>query len=54
MRLVHAHAAYDIIFIVKERDLVRLLEHLHSRVAKNEGHPFGPTLVARVRSGVTA
>jgi hypothetical protein len=33
MRLVHAHVA-DFVIIVT----VRLLEHLHSKVHKNEGH----------------
>ena len=34
---------------VKDGDLVRLLEHLHSIIDENEGHLLGPTLVARGR-----
>jgi hypothetical protein len=46
--MVHAHVADLMIVPIKDRDLVRLLEHLHSPIPKNVGHGFGPTLVAGV------
>src|ERR1700719_1347087 len=54
MRLVHAHVADLMIVPIKDGDLVRLLEHLHSPIPKNVGHGFGPTLVARGRSAHAA
>jgi hypothetical protein len=43
MRLVHAHLTELMIEGVKEGDLVRLLEQLHSIIGKNKRHSFGPT-----------
>ncbi len=50
MRLIHAHAADFISIGIEDRDLVRLLEHLHSDICKNQRHAFRPTLSARVRN----
>jgi hypothetical protein len=40
MRLVHAHVADFMIEPIKDVNLVRPLEHLHSTVCENEGHPL--------------
>jgi hypothetical protein len=53
MRLVHPHLAELMIEGVKDGDFVRPLEHLLSTVYRNEGHAFGPTLVARGRKALT-
>jgi hypothetical protein len=50
MLLVQAHLANLVIEEVKNRDPVRMLEHLHSDVPKNVGHATRPTLIGRVRS----
>jgi hypothetical protein len=42
MRLVHTHVADFVIVGIEDRDLVRLLEHLHPDIPQNEGHPSGP------------
>src|SRR5215471_11570240 len=49
MRLVHAHVADLMIVSIKDDDLVRQLHQLRWAIRKNERHPYGPTLVARVR-----
>jgi hypothetical protein len=49
MRLIHAHASDIRPLVVNDRDLVRLLEHLHSEVLVDIRHGFGPTLVGRTR-----
>src|SRR6267154_1781195 len=51
MRLVHAHAADFMILGVQDGDLMGLLQQLNSKISKNVGHGFGPTLVvwSRVR-----
>src|SRR5882762_6449137 len=49
MTLIHPHMAHLVIFVIEEGDLVGLLEYLYSRGRENEGHPSGPTLVARGR-----
>src|SRR5260370_886285 len=54
MSLVHAYVADRVILVIKDRDLARLLEHLHSEIPKNVWDGFGPTLVARDRSGDAA
>jgi hypothetical protein len=51
MRLVYTHVADFMIVRIENRDLMRLLEHLHSKVSENERHALGPTLVARSRIG---
>ena len=38
-----------VIVKIKDRDLVRLLQHLHAEIPKNVRHGFGPALVARGR-----
>jgi hypothetical protein len=43
------HMSDFMILIVKDRDLVRLLEHQHSRICKDEGHSFRPALIAWAR-----
>ena len=54
MRLVQAHMADLVIVVIKNRDLVRLLENLYPSINKHEGQSFRPTLVAGVGSGGTA
>src|SRR5215470_6803182 len=49
MRLVQAYPANFVILTVQDRDLVRLLNHLHLYTLENERHRFGPALVGRVR-----
>ena len=49
MRLVQAHVPDFVIVGVEERDLVRLLQHLHADVEENERHAAGPALIARRR-----
>ena len=49
MNLVEVYMADLVIVFIKDRDLVRLLEYLDSHIIKDEGHTFGPTLVARGR-----
>src|SRR5262245_18691855 len=49
MNLVHPHAAYFVIFVIEDGDLLGLLQDLYCRGRKNEGQPSGPTLVARSR-----
>lgn len=49
MRLVQAYATDLMIIVIKDRDLVRLLQQLHSTTGKDIRHPLGRTLVARVR-----
>src|SRR6516165_8333982 len=46
MRLVHPHLSELMIERVKNGDILRLLDDLHSTIYRNEGHSFGPTLVA--------
>ena len=50
MRLVHPHAADFIRVGIEDRDLVRVLEHLHSDIRKNKRYRSRPTLV--VTSGL--
>src|SRR6516164_4130659 len=47
MRLVQAHLAELMIERIKDRDLIGLLEQVHSIIDENEWHLLGPTLVAR-------
>jgi len=49
MKLIHADATDLMIVVIKNRDLVRLLQQLHSSTRKDIRHPLGRTLVARVR-----
>src|ERR1700688_575824 len=41
MRLVHTHLAKFVVFIIQDRDLVRLLQYLRAKIPKNIGHGFG-------------
>src|SRR5277367_4968468 len=49
MRFVQAHLTDLMIVAIKYGDLVRRLQQLRWALRKNERHPGGPTLVARVR-----
>src|SRR5258706_15122070 len=46
MRLVHPYVANLMIMKIKNRDLLPLLQHLHSKRPKNIGDTSGPALVA--------
>jgi hypothetical protein len=50
MGLVQAHMADFMIEDIQDRDVVRLLEHLHAEVIKDEGHAAGSALVDGIRS----
>ena len=50
MSLVQAHVADFMIEDIQDRDAVRLLEHLHAEVIKDERHPAGPALIDRIES----
>src|SRR5215510_1256406 len=39
---------------IKQGDLVRLLQHLHSKIEEDEGYGLGPTLIVRSRRSRTA
>src|ERR1700680_2760462 len=46
----HTDVADFVAFGIEDRDLVRLLEHLHANTYKNKRHASRPTLGTRVRS----
>jgi hypothetical protein len=49
MRLIHAHVSDVRPLIVDDRDLVGLLEQLHSEILVNLRHGFGPAPIGRAR-----
>ena len=49
MRPVEGHLAEFMIMMIKDGNLVRLLEHLYAHIGKNVGHPLRPALIPRDR-----